>query len=158
MSVELPTTSIQKATPPTYDGWFDYPIRVQPHHTDYSGAVWHGAYIAFLEAARVECLRSLGIHFENLVALGYHLPVVELSIRYQRALFLGDRAVVKSRITPQDGIRINWEQNIFSPDGRIRHMTAQVVNVPVDRATGKILRRLPPDLKDLSTLSRPNPT
>ncbi|MEM9979094.1 MAG: acyl-CoA thioesterase, partial [Cyanobacteria bacterium P01_D01_bin.2] len=25
--------------------WFDYGFRVQPHHTDYAGVVWHGTYI-----------------------------------------------------------------------------------------------------------------
>jgi len=27
------------------DGWFNYPVRVYPHHTDYAGVVWHGTYL-----------------------------------------------------------------------------------------------------------------
>ncbi len=43
--------------------WFEYSVRAQPHHTDYAGIVWHGSYIAWMEEARVECLRSIGIEF-----------------------------------------------------------------------------------------------
>ena len=28
----------------TSENWFEYPIRAYPHHTDYAGIVWHGAY------------------------------------------------------------------------------------------------------------------
>jgi acyl-CoA thioester hydrolase len=30
------------------DGWFNYPVRVYPHHTDYAGVVWHGTYLTWL--------------------------------------------------------------------------------------------------------------
>lgn len=154
MPSELPSREIQKTNPISFDGWMDYPVRAQPHHTDYAGVVWHGTYLAWLEEARVECLRSLGIRFEDLVALGCDLPVVALSIEYQRPLSLGAPAVVKSRMLPLEGIRITWEQDIYAPDDEVRYITARVVNVAVDREKGKILRRLPPELKTaLSKLS-----
>ncbi|HBY76317.1 MAG TPA: acyl-CoA thioesterase, partial [Cyanobacteria bacterium UBA11148] len=65
----------------TTEHWFEYPVRVHPHHTDYAGVVWHGTYITWMEEARVECLRSIGIDYADLVALGCELPVVELSLR-----------------------------------------------------------------------------
>ena len=30
--------------------------RVLPQHTDHAGVMWHGAYVAWLEEARVEAL------------------------------------------------------------------------------------------------------
>jgi len=47
--------------------WFEYPILVYPHHTDYGGIVWHGTYLTWMEEARVECLKSIGIDFAELV-------------------------------------------------------------------------------------------
>lgn len=148
MPPELPNRAIQKTKHISYQGWFEYPIRVQPHHTDYAGVVWHGTYIAWLEEARVECLRSHGINFEDLVALGCDLPVVDLSIRYQQPLLLGNQAIVKSRMLPVEGIRIIWEQAVVAPDDNGLYIAAQVVNVAVDREKGKVLRRLPPDLQN----------
>ena len=147
MPSEWPSNAIQKTMNMPYEGWFDYLVRAQPHHTDYAGVVWHGSYISWLEEARVEYLRSLDIHFEDLVAMGCDIPVVDLSIRYQRPLTLGTQALVKSRIMPLEGIRINWEQDIYSLEGDIRYVAARVINVAIDRERGKVLRKLPAELK-----------
>jgi acyl-CoA thioester hydrolase len=55
----LPTGEIQNLLPLAFENWFEYAIRAQPHHTDYSGVVWHGSYITWMEEARVECLEAV---------------------------------------------------------------------------------------------------
>ncbi|MBW4649670.1 MAG: acyl-CoA thioesterase [Kastovskya adunca ATA6-11-RM4] len=130
------------------ENWFEYPVRAQPHHTDYAGIVWHGTYIAWMEEARVECLRSIGIDFADLVALGCDLPVVELSLRYHRPVRMGMAALVRTRMTEMEGVRINWDYQIRSLDAQELHVTGQVTLVAVDREKGKILRQLPSQVKD----------
>jgi acyl-CoA thioester hydrolase len=46
-----------------------------------------------MEEARIECLRSIGIEFADLVTLGCDLPVVELSVRYHRSIQLSMEVV-----------------------------------------------------------------
>ncbi len=132
--------------------WFEYLIRAQPHHTDYAGIVWHGSYIAWMEEARVECLRAVGIEFADLITTGCDLPVVELSVRYHRPIQMGMAAVVRTRMTEVRGVRINWDYQIQSLDRQELYVTAQVTLVAIDRNQGKIMRNLPPALKD--TLDR----
>jgi acyl-CoA thioester hydrolase len=126
--------------------WFSYPIQVHPHHTDYAGVVWHGSYIAWLEEARIDCLRQVGIEFSDLVAMGCDLPVVRLGLNYHRAVRMGEVVVVKSRLVKIDRIRLYWEQNVLSADEGDRHLSAQVELVPVNREVGRVLRQLPPQL------------
>ncbi len=128
--------------------WFEYPIVVHPHHTDYGGIVWHGSYLSWMEEARVECLRSIGINFADLVALGCDLPVVDLSLRYHRSLRMGESAMVKTRTVDMEGVRIVWEYQIESPDRSIIYLTGMVTLVAVDREKGKIMRQLPTTVKD----------
>ncbi len=135
------------------EDWFEYPVRVHPHHTDYAGVVWHGAYLTWLEEARVEFLRSLGLEFAKLVALGCDLPVVDLNLRYHRSLRLGQSAVVKTRLAELLGVRINWDYQIQAPQGEALYVTGRVVLVAVDREKGRILRRLPAPIH--SALARP---
>lgn len=135
--------------------WFEYPVRAHPNHTDYSGAVWHGSYIAWMEEARVEYLHSLGIDYAELVALGCELPVVELSLRYHRPIRMGMTAVVKTRMAQMAGVRINWDYRIQSVDGDELYLTGRVTLVAVDREKGKILRQLPSFIKE--ALLIPNP-
>jgi acyl-CoA thioester hydrolase len=143
-----PTGEIQKLPRLTFENWFEYAIRAHPHHTDYAGVVWHGAYVAWLEEARVECLRSIGVDYANLVAMKCELPVVELSIRYHRPIQLGMAAVVKTRMVNVSGVRINWDYQIQSPDFQDLYVSAQVTLVAIDREKGKIMRQLPASMEE----------
>lgn len=134
------------------ENWFEYPIRVQPHHTDYGGVVWHGTYITWMESARVECLRAAGAPFEELVSLGYDLPVVGLDVRYRRPLTLGAEAVVRTRLAPMEGIRLIWLYEIERREGDRAAspelcLTGQVVLVPVDMERRRVVRRMPSEMK-----------
>jgi acyl-CoA thioester hydrolase len=135
MSPSLPT-----------DRWFEYPVRVQPHHTDYAGIVWHGTYVTWFEEARVEALRATGLDYATLVAMGCELPVVNLSIHYRQPLKMGMIGLVKAQMQPMQGVRVIWDYEICLPDGQIC-VTAQVTLVTLDRQTGKVMRRLPAALK-----------
>lgn len=143
-----PTSALDNPSTDEFGNWFEYPVRVQPHQTDYAGVVWHGSYLAWMEEARIECLRSIGIEFADLVAIGCDLPVVELSVRYHRSIQLGMAAVVKTRMAEVTGVRINWDYAIVSTDGQQLYVTAKVTLVALDRERGKIMRQLPPSFKD----------
>jgi acyl-CoA thioester hydrolase len=106
-----------------------------------------------MEEARVEYLRSIGVDFSDLVALGCDLPVIELSVRYHRALRMGESAVVKTRMADIQGVRINWDYQIQSPKGESLYLTARVTLVAIDREKGKILRQLPSAVKDALVMS-----
>ncbi|MGI8933745.1 MAG: acyl-CoA thioesterase [Phormidesmis sp.] len=133
--------------PPAPSAWFEYPIRVQPHHTDYAGVVWHGTYVTWLESARIECLRAVGIPFEQLVSLGYDLPVVALDLRYRQPLTLGTSAIVKTRLAPMTGIRLSWlyEIETVGPQPQLC-LTGQVTLVTVSMRDRKVVRRLPAEV------------
>jgi acyl-CoA thioester hydrolase len=143
-----PTSAIDRPSNHAFENWFAYPVRVQPHHTDYAGLVWHGTYLAWMEEARIECLRSIGIDYTDLVALGCDLPVVELSLRYHRSIQLGMTVLVKTRMTDVTGVRMNWDYAIISTDGQQLYTTAKVTLVALDRERGKIMRQLPANFKD----------
>lgn len=133
----------------TSENWFEYPIRVYPHHTDCAGIVWHGNYIQWLEEARIEYLRSFGLDYGELVALGCELPVVDLSIRYHYSLRLGDDAVLRTCLNEMSGVRMHWAYQLQSLDRATKYLTAEVTLVAVDREKGKIMRSLPPAVKDI---------
>jgi acyl-CoA thioester hydrolase len=128
--------------------WYTYLAIAYPHNTDYSGGVWHGSYIAWMEEARVECLKSIGVEFADLVVMGCDLPVVELAIRYHQSVRMGMKVAVKIRMAGILGVRINWDYQIQSVDGQELFVTARVTLVAVDREKGKIMRHLPATIKD----------
>jgi acyl-CoA thioester hydrolase len=126
------------------EGWFNYAVHVYPHHTDYSGVVWHGNYLTWMEESRVECLRTVGMSFEELIAAGVDLPVAEMSLRYHRSARMGDDLLVMTKLVP-DKVRLNWEYQIRNETDLC--VTAVVTLVAVDFEKRKLLRSLPSSLE-----------
>ncbi len=149
LSARLSESEIEKlAYNAINENWFEYPITVYPHHTDYSGVVWHGAYITWMEEARIECLKSIGIDFVDVVKMGCDLPVVEMALRYHRSLTMGVAVVVKCKLQNLDGVRIKWDYEIQSLDRETTYLTGTVALVAVDMDKGKIMRQIPPTVKE----------
>lgn len=147
---ELPTSAMKtnRGFEAETEHWFEYTVKAQPHHTDYAGIVWHGTYLTWMETARIECLRSIGVDFAELVTLGCDLPVVELSLKYHRPLTLGTKAIVRTRLAQTVGVRIHWDYEIKSLNYQELFVTGRVTLVGIDREKGKIIRRLPDNLQN----------
>jgi len=73
---------------------FAHPVRVRFAETDAMGVVHHAAYIPWLEEARVELLASAGHSYAEVHDGGLDLAVVEIQMRYRRAVRFGDPVVV----------------------------------------------------------------
>jgi acyl-CoA thioester hydrolase len=128
--------------------------RVLPQHTDHAGVMWHGAYLAWLEEARVEALAAVGLAYCDLSARGLELPVVHLTLDFRQPLMHGDRVEVHSAVLPRQGVKLCWSSCFVAPCGA-KAAVAQVDLVLVERglagggAAGpalRLLRRWPADL------------
>jgi acyl-CoA thioester hydrolase len=123
--------------------------RVLPQHTDHAGVMWHGAYLAWLEEARVEALAAAGLAYSDLSARGLELPVVSLAIDYRQALLHGDAVELQSQVLPRQGVKLPWRSRFIGPAGVVA-AEARVDLVLVDLSAGpdqrRLLRRLPEDL------------
>ncbi|GAB1545490.1 hypothetical protein NUACC21_81660 [Scytonema sp. NUACC21] len=148
-------SAVQELPQATNENWFEYPVKVQPHHTDYAGIVWHGSYLAWMEEARVEYLSSIGIDCANLNALNCDLHVVELSIRYHQPMRMGMVAVVKTLMKPKlRGVRLDWSYKILSLEGSKTYVTAQLTVLAVDREKGTVMNQLPSVMEDVLQVIR----
>ena len=123
--------------------------RVLPQHTDHAGVMWHGAYLAWLEEARVAALEAAGLAYADLAARGLELPVVQLNIQYRQSLLHGDRVELRSWALPRQGLRLPWLSHFLAPGGAVA-AEARVELVLVDLPGGpeqrRLLRRPPADL------------
>ena len=106
--------------------------RVLPQHTDHAGVMWHGAYLAWLEEARVEALAAVGLAYCDLSARGLELPVVHLNLDFCQALMHGDLVDVHSAVLPRQGVKLCWRSCFVAPSGATAAV-AQVQLVLVER-------------------------
>jgi acyl-CoA thioester hydrolase len=92
---------------------FTFPVRVYWEDTDAGGIVYYANYLKFMERARSEWLRALGIdqaalaHDERL-----QFAVVEAQIRYHRPARFDDLLQVSVQVTERGGASVTMTQEI----------------------------------------------
>jgi len=91
--------------------------RVLPQHTDHGGVMWHGAYVGWLEEARVEALAAVGLPYQQIADEGLEMPVVHLQMVYKKALFHGEQVVIESESLAPEGPRWRWKTRFLRSTG-----------------------------------------
>jgi acyl-CoA thioester hydrolase len=65
---------------------FKYPIRTRYSETGQDGIIHHSSYVVYLEIARIEFFRALGLDINDLEREKRYCPVVDLSLKYLKPL------------------------------------------------------------------------
>ncbi len=114
-------------------------IRVRYADTDAGGVVYHANYIVWLEAARTECLRAHNVPYTNLQAVGVHLPVVDLGVRYRQPVLYDQLVEVWVSIVALGRARVHFAYRLHLPGDSRVVATAHTVHAVTD-ARGRVLR------------------
>lgn len=86
-------------------------VRVYYEDTDCGGVVYHTAYLRFMERARTEWLRAIGMEQNRLATDWDRLFVVRgLGIDYHRPARLDDELAITSTVRPRGRTRLLFEQ------------------------------------------------
>jgi acyl-CoA thioester hydrolase len=91
------------------------PIRIYYEDTDFTGVVYHAAYVRFFERGRTECLRAAGVGHAALLDQDDPIAftVVRLTIDYRRPARIDDVLVVRTRYERVKGPRLFVVQRIL---------------------------------------------
>jgi acyl-CoA thioester hydrolase len=92
---------------------FALEMAVRDYECDLQGVVNNAVYQNYLEHARHEYLKSIGIDFAALAAQGINLVVTRVEIDYKASLTSGDRFVVEVRPERLSPVRIGFRQDIY---------------------------------------------
>jgi acyl-CoA thioester hydrolase len=116
--VSPPERFMREAAAPGWDGrTLRWPVRVYYHHTDAGGVVYHGAYLDFMEAARIELLAALGLDLAELAAReGVLFIVYRLEVEYHKPARLNEQLAVTAAIARVGGVRLDFEQRVLRGD------------------------------------------
>ena len=115
---------------------FKTKLRVRYGETDQMGFVYYGVYAQYYEVGRVELLRSIGISYKKIEAMGFALPVVRLEINYKKPAFYDDELTIKTSIKKMPKAKIIFDYETFNQAGDLIN-TGEVVLVFVNKNTRK---------------------
>lgn len=91
-----------------------FPLRVYFEDTDLSGLVYHANYLRYMERARSDMLRLLGIDQRGAHARGEGVyAVTDIAIRYRGPARLDDDLLVRSRLSQLTPARCAIAQSVW---------------------------------------------
>lgn len=120
------------------------PIRIYYEDTDFSGVVYHAAYLKFFERGRTEALRALGVHHSALLQRDEPLAfaVRKMTTEWITPARIDDLLEVRTRFVSAKGARMQLAQEIYRGE-------TLLANAEVEAACMSLAgraRRLPGDL------------
>ena len=118
---------------------FKWPIRVYYEDTDLGGVVYYANYLKFLERARTEWLRALGVEQTALAAEHRVIFVVRsIALEYLKPAAFNDELVVTVELEDLGTVQILLRQRISR--GTVEVVTARVRIACINTATFKPVR------------------
>lgn len=132
------------------------PVRVYYEDTDFTGLVYHGAYVRFFERGRSDFLRATGIGHAELLAGDQPLAFVvsRLDIRYLKAARIDDALVVRTTYDAIKGPRLFIGQVIERDGEPICRAEVEAACIHLD---GRPRRPTPALLKAVRPWLAPDP-
>ena len=118
---------------------FKSKIRVRYGETDQMGYVYYGNYASFIETARLEWLKNIGVSYKKMEEDGIMLPVYEYKIKYIKPAGYDDELVIVTKLEALPTVRIKFSYEIFNADNT-KIGTAETTLVFVDAVTRKPIR------------------
>jgi len=94
---------------------FSFPVRVYWEDTDAGGIVFYANYLKFMERARTEWLRSLGIEQQRLrETSGGMFVVAETQLKYLRPARLDDQLLVTAELRQAGSAALTIAQQVLA--------------------------------------------
>ena len=126
---------------------FVWPVRVYYEDTDAAGVVYYANYLKFMERARTEWLRALGVEQTDL--LGNHevvFVVHHVAAKYHQPARFNDALLIETHIQHLTPVRIKFAQRVMR-DG-VQLVSSEVAVVCVNAMTFKPVK-IPQHIIDL---------
>jgi len=126
---------------------FELPVRVYYEDTDAQGVVYYANYFRFMERARTEWLRSLGVDMVRLQEEERRIFVVaEVQTKFHAPARLSDELIVTAGLQGLTRVSFDIEQRIYrnSTDGDL--LISGIVKAAYLDADSMRPKRVPPSL------------
>ena len=116
-------------------------FKVQYSDTDSYKVAWHGSYLRWMEAGRVDWLYLNVVDIKELdEKYNIVMPVVELNIKYKQSARLLEDIVVNTKVIEITNLYIVFEQEIINKKTGVILTAATVKGLCVKE--GKVLRNI----------------
>lgn len=132
VTAELPAVSSSPAVTLLEKGDFELEMSVRDYECDIQGVVNNSVYQNYLEHARHEYLKSIGINFKEYADKGINLVVTRAELDYKKSLKSGDRFIVTVKLKKESKVRFAFYQEISLMPNRKIAIKGKIIGVALN--------------------------
>lgn len=111
---------------------FSIEMNVRDYECDIQGIVNNSVYQNYLEHARHEYLKSVGVDFKSYTQMGINLVVIRIELDYKHPLTSGDKFLVTVEIKKESRIKFAFFQDIYLLPDKKPVLLGKVIGVAVN--------------------------
>ncbi len=115
-----------------------FPIRVYYEDTDLAGLVYYANYLKFIERARSEMVREMGIDQVEMKAEGFVFAVRRVEADYIAPARYDDQLVVETSMDQPSGVRVVFHQHVKRADVTLFSAVVTVVCLSSSGAVARL--------------------
>jgi acyl-CoA thioester hydrolase len=115
-------------------------IRVRYADTDQMKFVYYGKFFEYFEQGRSDLLRSIGLPYPEIEAMGLLLPVIEAHASYKRAAHYDDLLNIVTYFREMPIARVRLDYEVFKEGETELLADGYTIHTFVNGATGKPTR------------------
>ena len=127
---------------------FSTEVRVRYADTDQMGVVYYANYFVWLEIARTEFLRHLGVDYRSIEKeKELSLPVIEAYCKYKSPAKYDDVILIKTKVSQMKSSFLRFDYELFNKENKELLVEAYTTHVFIDKDRKPV--RMPQEIKDI---------
>lgn len=114
-------------------------VRAAYVDTDQMGFVHHSNYVKYLEYARWEWFRFMGLPYKTIEENGILMPVVDMQLHFVKPIYYDDLISIDLEVKLVGAARLKFDYGLYNEHGQLLH-SAQTILAFVKKSTKRPCR------------------
>jgi acyl-CoA thioester hydrolase len=134
---------------------------VRFNEVDQWGIAWYGSYLAWFEVGRMALLRRVDLLPQQMSALGYIAPVVNVNCDYRHPARCGERIIIRTTVLKPEVAALTFKFEIQRKHDRkllARGQTTQVLLTTDHKMLYRVSGELAERIRHLTDYCNPGPS
>jgi len=96
-------------------------IKPRYQETDQMGVIHHSVYPVWYEVGRVDYLEQMGMPYQDINEMGFHMAIIEMGSVFKKPAFFGTEVFVHTSLVEMSRIKMRLNYEMYNSNDELIH-------------------------------------